>query len=99
MRTLNVRLYRNLEGGVLLVKPLFHYNWQIRDEWFQCLELVPNSELMKERNTGVGSIFKTLFHIIDVEYSWIRALQNKTDLSFDMIDCQAKCDNSSIIAS
>ncbi|GIP17519.1 DNA damage-inducible protein DinB [Paenibacillus montaniterrae] len=66
------------------MKSLFQYNWKIRDEWFQCLELVPITELLKERNTGVGSIFKTLFHIIDVEYSWIRALQNKTDLIFDI---------------
>lgn len=66
------------------MKSLFHYNWQVRDEWFQCLEVLPTSELVKERNAGVGSIIKTLFHIIDVEYSWIRALQNKPDIHFDI---------------
>jgi len=68
------------------LKSLFQYNWQIRDEWFQCLKLVPITELLKDRNAGVGSIFRTLFHIIDVEYSWIRALQNKEDLIFDIND-------------
>jgi len=68
------------------LKLLFHYNWKVRDEWFQRLEVLPTSELMKERNAGVGSIIKTLFHIIDVEYSWIRALQNKLDLNFDIKD-------------
>ncbi|MFC6333101.1 DinB family protein [Paenibacillus septentrionalis] len=68
------------------MKSLFQYNWQIRDEWFQCLKLVPITELLKDRNAGVGSIFRTLFHIIDVEYSWIRALQNKEDLIFDIND-------------
>jgi len=66
------------------LKSLFHYNWQVRDEWFQCFEALPTSELVKERNAGVGSIIKTLFHIIDVEYSWIRALQNKSDMNFDI---------------
>ncbi|GIP17501.1 hypothetical protein J40TS1_31430 [Paenibacillus montaniterrae] len=68
------------------MKSLFQYNWQIRDEWFQRLELLPITELLKERNSGVGSIIKTMFHIIDVEYSWIRALQNKADLTFDIND-------------
>jgi uncharacterized damage-inducible protein DinB len=39
---------------------------------------------MLNRTGGVGSILKTLFHIVD-EWSWIRLLQGKTDFqeSFD----------------
>lgn len=29
--------------------------------------------------SGVGSVLETLFHIVDVEYSWISALQGKED--------------------
>ena len=68
------------------MKSIFQYNWQVRDEWFQCLEAVSSPELIRERNAGVGSIIKTLFHIIDVEYSWIRALQNKSDVNFDVTE-------------
>lgn len=25
---------------------------------------------------GVGSVLKTLFHIVDIEYSWIRVVEN-----------------------
>ncbi|MGQ0514544.1 DinB family protein, partial [Bacillus sp. D-CC] len=36
-------------------------------------------ELLRKRVGGVGSILETLFHIVDVEYSWINALQEKED--------------------
>jgi len=40
----------------------------------------------------VGSILQTLFHIIDVEDSWIRAIQGKQDnvLSFEEHDTLEK---------
>lgn len=58
---------------------LFQYNWLIREEWFDWCEKIPSDELLKERTGGVNSILKTLFHIIDVEYSWILILQGKPD--------------------
>jgi uncharacterized damage-inducible protein DinB len=36
-------------------------------------------ELLRIRTGGVGGILHTLFHIIDVEWSWIRSLQGKSD--------------------
>ncbi|TDL32692.1 DUF664 domain-containing protein [Jeotgalibacillus sp. S-D1] len=59
---------------------LFEYNWQVREDWFAWCEAVPEEELLKDRVGGVGSILYTLFHIIDVEYSWLRGLQGKPDL-------------------
>lgn len=53
------------------MKTLFQYNWQVRDEWFTWCEGVPEEELLKQRVGGVGSILYTLFHIVDVEYSWL----------------------------
>lgn len=42
---------------------LFEYNWQVR------------IELLERRIGGPGNILYTLFHIVDVEYSWISGLQ------------------------
>ncbi|MCT1905052.1 DinB family protein [Oceanobacillus sojae] len=57
---------------------LFQYNWQIRDNWFKWCESVSEEELLKGQVGGVGSILYTLFHIIDVEYSWILELKGET---------------------
>ena len=51
----------------------------IREEWYKWCEDVPLEELLKNRTGGVGGILHTLFHIIDVEWSWIRILQGKPD--------------------
>lgn len=70
------------------MKNFFAYNWQVRDEWFEwCNQLSPE-ELLKERQCGVGSFLYTLFHIIDVEYSWIRGIQREKDRIFDFSDYQ-----------
>lgn len=61
------------------MKTLFQYNWQVRDDWFSWCEHVSEDELLKTRMGGVGGILRTLFHIVDVEYSWICALQGKPD--------------------
>ncbi|MHB1629346.1 MAG: DinB family protein [Bacilli bacterium] len=53
------------------MEKLFQYNWQVRDDWFTWCEDVPEEELLKKRVGGVGSILYTLFHIVDVEYSWL----------------------------
>lgn len=60
----------------------FEYNWQVRDEWFDWGNELTHEELLKERRGGVGNILYTLFHIVDVEYSWIRAIQGKEDIVF-----------------
>ncbi|MFE8697221.1 DinB family protein [Cytobacillus sp. FJAT-53684] len=67
------------------MKALFHYNWLIREDWYQWCEEVEVEELLLVRTGGVGGILHTLFHIIDVEWSWIRLLQGKPDFqeSFD----------------
>jgi len=65
--------------GVILTQTLFRYNWQIRDEWFEWCKCLSEEELMKPRTGGVGSILKTLFHIVDVEYSWVCHIQGKSE--------------------
>ena len=60
----------------------FEYNWQVRDEWFDWCNQVKIEELFMDRKGGVGNILYTLFHIIDVEYSWIRGIQGKEDVVF-----------------
>jgi uncharacterized damage-inducible protein DinB len=57
---------------------LFEYNWQVRDEWFTLSRQLPQEELLKERVGGLGFILKTLFHVVDAEYSWIQALRGVT---------------------
>ncbi len=59
---------------------LFQYNWQVRNEWFEWCKQVPEDELYAKRTGGVGSILKTLYHIVEVEYSWIQILQGKPDI-------------------
>ncbi|MBB2479330.1 DinB family protein [Bacillus sp. APMAM] len=59
------------------MKTMFQYNWQVRNEWFSWCEDVPKDELLKVRTGGVGGILKTLFHIVDVEYSWICDMKGK----------------------
>jgi uncharacterized damage-inducible protein DinB len=60
----------------------FEYNWQLRHEWFDWCNQLTNEELLFDRKGGVGNILYTLFHIIDVEYSWIRGIQGKEDVVF-----------------
>ncbi|MCG8395646.1 DinB family protein [Bacillus atrophaeus] len=64
----------------------FEYNWQVRDEWFHWCNQLTTEELLKDRIGGVGSILYTLFHIIDVEYSWLRGIQGKEDVVFHFDD-------------
>lgn len=51
----------------------------VREEWYRFCEELSEEELLKKRTGGVGSILQTLFHIVDVEWSWIRILQGKPD--------------------
>ncbi|MFF2885917.1 DinB family protein [Paenibacillus sp. NPDC057967] len=65
---------------------LFRYNWMVRDEWFQLCRQISNEELLRKRTGGAGSILYTLFHILDVEYSWIRGVQEKPDIQVQFED-------------
>lgn len=64
----------------------FEYNWQIRDEWFNWCHQLSAEELNKDRAGGVGSILYTLFHIVDVEYSWLCGIQGKEDVIVKFAD-------------
>ncbi|MNH84072.1 DinB family protein [compost metagenome] len=59
---------------------LFKYNWQVREEWLRWCESVNEEELLKTQVGGQGSILRTLFHIIEVEYSWTVMLRGNPDL-------------------
>ncbi|SFB60090.1 Uncharacterized damage-inducible protein DinB (forms a four-helix bundle) [Cohnella sp. OV330] len=61
------------------MQTFFRYNWIVREQWYEWCEDVPREELLKARTGGVGSILKTLFHIADVEYSWIMFMQDQPD--------------------
>lgn len=67
------------------MQTFFRYNWMVREEWYRWCEEISEEELLRTRTGGVGSILHTLFHIINVEWSWVRVLQGKTDFeeSFD----------------
>lgn len=55
----------------------------VREEWYRWCEELSEEELLQERTGGMGSILHTLFHIVDVEWSWIRLLEGKTDFQED----------------
>ncbi|MEH7382169.1 DinB family protein [Bacillus sp. JJ1533] len=57
----------------------FRYNWMVREEWYQWCEELSEEVLLQQRTGGMGSILRTLFHIVDVEWSWIRIIQGKPD--------------------
>lgn len=62
---------------------LFHYNWQVRDDWFKWCKQVPDEELQRERVGGVGSILGTFNHIVNAEVNWIRGLEGKELVIYD----------------
>lgn len=70
----------------MIKNKFFEYNWQVRDEWINWCNQLTTEELLQDRIGGVGSILYTLFHIIDVEYSWIRGIQGKEDVVLDFDD-------------
>jgi len=65
------------------MQTMFQYNWMVREEWYRWCEGITGEELLKPRTGGVGSILKTLFHIADVEWSWIMVIQGKPDFQED----------------
>ncbi|AME06625.1 DinB family protein [Bacillus siamensis] len=62
------------------MRKLFQYNWTVRNEWLAICEKLSREELTKSRTGGMESILRTLFHIIDVEISWARAILGKADV-------------------
>ncbi|NBD24594.1 DinB family protein [Paenibacillus glycinis] len=60
---------------------LFEYNWQVRQDWFAWCQDVSEEELLKKRTGGIGGILHTLFHVVDVEYSWLCGLQGKPEFT------------------
>ncbi|PSL41383.1 putative damage-inducible protein DinB [Planomicrobium soli] len=65
------------------MQTFFRYNWKIREEWYTWCENVSEEELLSQRTGGMESILKTFFHIVDVEWSWIRLLKGKEDFQED----------------
>lgn len=53
---------------------LFKYNWQVREDWFNWCESLPEEEFHKERIGGMKSIRETLIHVIDCELLWLNSL-------------------------
>lgn len=68
------------------MKKMFYYNWQVRDEWFEWCKQMSSDQLKKELGGGAGSILYTLFHIVEVEHSWIRGIQGKEDRVYEYKD-------------
>lgn len=64
------------------MKTLFQYNWQVRGEWLDWCEQLPSEELLRNRIGGVGSILRTLLHVVDVEQAWIQGLQGKPEFHY-----------------
>ncbi|WP_340008503.1 DinB family protein [Paenibacillus sp. FSL K6-0276] len=65
------------------MQTFFQYNWMVREQWYEWCEDISEEEMLATRTGGVGSILKTLFHIVDVEWSWIQVLQGKPDFQED----------------
>ncbi|MDZ5471262.1 DinB family protein [Bacillus sp. 31A1R] len=68
------------------MQKLFEYNWKVREEWFEWCKQIPQEELLLQRSGGLGNILHTLLHIVDVEYSWINAIQGKPDFELDFAE-------------
>ncbi|MGG0670728.1 DinB family protein [Lederbergia citrisecunda] len=56
---------------------MFLYNWQVRADWFTWCESLSEEELQAERIGGMGSILKTLSHVIDCELIWVNNMLEK----------------------
>ena len=56
-------------------KALFSYNWQVRADWLAWCADLPDDALLTAHTGGLGGILRTLYHIVQCEYSWIRVIQ------------------------
>lgn len=57
-----------------MIKPLFTYNWQVRDEWLSWCEELSYEELVKKRHGGMQSFLHTLYHVVYCEHIWVSQL-------------------------
>lgn len=53
---------------------LFHYNWQVREDWFNWCLSISEEQFHKERTGGMKSIRETFIHIADCELLWLNSL-------------------------
>ncbi|WP_107842082.1 DinB family protein [Metasolibacillus meyeri] len=56
---------------------LFHYNWQVREDWLNWCHSISQEEFQKERIGGMKSIRETLIHIVDCELLWLNSMAEK----------------------
>lgn len=57
---------------------LFLYNWQVREDWLNWCQTIPQEEFHKERIGGMKSIRETFIHIVDCELLWLNSIVEKT---------------------
>lgn len=57
-----------------MIRPLFDYNWQVRNDWFAWCAELPQEELVKKRHGGIQSFVHTLYHVIYCEHIWVSQL-------------------------
>lgn len=81
-----IHLYSHSREGVIFMFSFFQYNWQVRDEWLEWCKQLTTEELLMNRVGGVDNILNTLLHIMDVEYSWIRAIRGEQDVALQFGD-------------
>lgn len=81
-----IHLYFHFSEGVIFMFAFFQYNWQVRDEWLEWCKQLTTEELLMNRVGGVDNILNTLLHMIDVEYSWIRAIRGEQDVALQCGD-------------
>jgi uncharacterized damage-inducible protein DinB len=78
----NTEIFQNGMGEIGMLT-LFRYNWQVRDEWFDWCTEVATEELVRQRTGGACSILRTLWHVVDAEYSYVRLLQGRPDIEME----------------
>lgn len=61
------------------MQQLFSYNWQVREEWFEWCEELSCDDFFLLRNGGQRSFYRTFLHLLDVEKSWVLAIEGKPD--------------------
>lgn len=57
-----------------MIKSLFAYNWQVRDEWLAWCEELTYEELISKRHGGMQSFLHTLYHVVYCEHIWVSQL-------------------------
>ena len=57
-----------------MIRPLFTYNWQVRDEWLTWCDELTHEELVKKRHGGMQSFLHTLYHVVYCEHIWVSQL-------------------------